>query len=92
MRVALDAVVGEPSFLRSAIDNFTCGYSGAKPAGCCEIKEPGLLRGRGRRVPNVEVPQDVLGAGQAEQARRIAARAAFYAAKGQAEQTAMSEA
>jgi len=31
-------------------------------------------------------------AGQAEQARRIAARAAFYAAKGQAEKTAMSEA
>jgi len=44
------------------------------------------------RVPNVEVPQDMLDAGQAEQARRIAARAAFYAAKGQAEKTAMSEA
>jgi hypothetical protein len=43
-------------------------------------------------VPNVEVPQDVLDAGQAEQARRIAARAAYYAAKGQAEKTAMSEA
>jgi hypothetical protein len=44
------------------------------------------------RVPNVEVAQDVLDAGQAEQARRIAARAAYYAAKGQAEKTAMSEA
>ena len=37
--------------------------------------------------PNVEVPQDVLDAGQAEQARRLAARAAYYAAKGQAEVT-----
>jgi hypothetical protein len=44
------------------------------------------------RVPNVEVAQDVLDAGQAEQTRRIAARAAYYAAKGQAEKTAMSEA
>ena len=43
-------------------------------------------------VENVEVPQDVLDAGQAEQARRLAARAAYYAAKGQAEVTAMSEA
>ena len=43
-------------------------------------------------VPNVEVPQDLLDAGQAEQARRLAARAAYYAAKGQAEVTAMSEA
>ncbi|MDQ1597810.1 MAG: hypothetical protein QOI70_1234, partial [Microbacteriaceae bacterium] len=41
---------------------------------------------------NVEVSQDILDAGQAEQTRRIAARAAFYAAKGQAEKTAMSEA
>jgi hypothetical protein len=40
----------------------------------------------------VDVPQDVLEAGQAEQARRIAARAAYYAAKGQAMQTVMSEA
>ena len=37
------------------------------------------------RVPSVEVPQEVLDAGQAEQARRLAARAAYYAAKGQAE-------
>jgi hypothetical protein len=44
------------------------------------------------RVPDVEVPQDVLDAGQAEQERRIAARAAYYAAKGQAEKTVMSEA
>ena len=44
------------------------------------------------RVPDVEVPQDVLDAGQAEQSRRIAARAAYYAAKGQAEKAAMSEA
>ena len=44
------------------------------------------------RVPNVELPQDYLDAGQAEQERRIAARAAYYAAKGQAEAaTAMSE-
>ena len=35
------------------------------------------------RVEQFEVPQDVLDAGQAEQARRIAARAAYYAAKGQ---------
>lgn len=44
------------------------------------------------RVRDVEVPQETLDAGQEEQARRIAARAAFYAAKGQAEKTAMSEA
>jgi hypothetical protein len=44
------------------------------------------------RVPNVEVPQDVLDAGQAEQTRRLAARAAYYAAKGQAEMLAKSEA
>jgi hypothetical protein len=44
------------------------------------------------RVPNVEVPQDILDAGQAEQARRLAARAAYYAAKGRAEVTAKSEA
>lgn len=44
------------------------------------------------RVPNVEVAQDILDAGQAEQTSRIAARAAYYAAKGQAEKTAMSEA
>ena len=44
------------------------------------------------RVANVDVAQDVLDAGQAEQSRRIAERAAFYAAKGQAEATAMSEA
>jgi hypothetical protein len=39
-----------------------------------------------------EVPQDVLDAGQAEQARRDAARAAYYAAKGKAAVQAMSEA
>jgi len=44
------------------------------------------------RVDSVEVPQDVLDAGQAEQARRIAARAAALAARGQAEKIAMSEA
>ncbi len=44
------------------------------------------------RVPNVEVSAEILDAGQAEQTRRIAARAAYYAAKGQAEKTAMSEA
>ena len=44
------------------------------------------------RVPNVEVPQDILDAGQAEQTRRLAARAAYYAAKGQAEMMAKSEA
>ncbi|MDO9063025.1 MAG: hypothetical protein Q7U41_00470 [Microbacterium sp.] len=44
------------------------------------------------RVPNVEVPQDVLDAGQAEQTRRIAERAAALAARGQAEKAAMSEA
>ena len=41
---------------------------------------------------NVQVPQDVLDAGQAEQARRIAARAAALAARGRVEQLAMSEA
>src|SRR5262249_7408684 len=40
--------------------------------------------GRGH-VDSVEVPQDVLDAGYAEQARRDAARAAYYAARGQAE-------
>jgi hypothetical protein len=44
------------------------------------------------RVPNFEVSQDILDAGQAEQTRRLAARAAYYAAKGKAETTAMSEA
>jgi hypothetical protein len=44
------------------------------------------------RVANYEVSQDILDAGQAEQTRRIAERAAYYAAKGQAEVTAMSEA
>jgi hypothetical protein len=39
-----------------------------------------------------EVAQDELEAGQAEQARRDAARAAYYAAKGKAEVQAMSEA
>lgn len=43
-------------------------------------------------VPNVEVPQDVLEAGYAEQARKDAARAAYYAAKGQQVKQAMSEA
>ncbi|MDF2554273.1 MAG: hypothetical protein K0R60_168 [Microbacterium sp.] len=43
-------------------------------------------------APNVEVPQEELEAGYAEQARRDAARAAYYAAKGQAEVQAMSEA
>ena len=38
------------------------------------------------------VPQDVLDAGQVEQERRLAARAAYYAAKGQQEKVAMSEA
>lgn len=40
----------------------------------------------------VEVAQDVLEAGYAEQARRDAARAAYYAAKGQQAKLAMSEA
>src|SRR5690606_1908293 len=40
------------------------------------------------RVPNVEVAQDVLDAGQAEQERRLAARAAVCAAQGKAEATA----
>jgi len=44
------------------------------------------------RVPNVEVPQEILDAGQAEQARRIAARAAALAARGKSEVAAMSEA
>ena len=43
-------------------------------------------------VPNVEVPQDVLEQGYAEQARKDAARAAYYAAKGQQVKQAMSEA
>jgi hypothetical protein len=43
-------------------------------------------------APQFEVAQDVLDAGQAEQARRDAARAAYYAAKGKAEVLAMSEA
>ncbi|KQR91206.1 MULTISPECIES: hypothetical protein [Microbacterium] len=46
-------------------------------------------------VESVPISQETLDAGQAEQARRDAARAAYYAAKGQAElaaQTAMSEA
>ena len=43
-------------------------------------------------VDSVEVPQDVLDAGQAEQARRIEARAAALAARGKVEQTVMSEA
>ena len=43
-------------------------------------------------VPSVEVEQDVLDAGQAEQTRRIAARAAALAARGQAEKAVMSEA
>ena len=41
---------------------------------------------------NVEVAQDILDAGQAEQSRRIAARAAALAARGRIEQAAMSEA
>ncbi|MDO9397272.1 MAG: hypothetical protein Q7T71_12050 [Herbiconiux sp.] len=44
------------------------------------------------KVESVEVPQDVLDAGQAEQSRRIAARAAALAARGQAEKAVMSEA
>ena len=44
------------------------------------------------KVDSVEVPQDVLEAGYAEQARKDAARAAYYAAKGQVEVQAMSEA
>ncbi len=46
------------------------------------------------RTESVAVPQDVLDAGYAEQARKDAARAAYYAAKGQAEMAApaMSEA
>ena len=40
----------------------------------------------------VEVAQDVLEAGYAEQARKDAARAAYYAAKGQQVKQAMSEA
>jgi hypothetical protein len=43
-------------------------------------------------VDSVEVEQDVLDAGQAEQSRRIAARAAALAARGQAEKAVMSEA
>ena len=44
------------------------------------------------RVENFQVAQDVLDAGHAEQARKDAARAAYYAAKGQVEIQAMSEA
>ena len=44
------------------------------------------------RVPNYEVSQDILDAGQAEQTRRIAERAAYFAARGKAEATVMSEA
>ncbi len=44
------------------------------------------------RVESFEVAQDILDAGYAEQARKDAARAAYYAAKGQAEMQAMSEA
>ena len=44
------------------------------------------------RTESVEVAQDLLDAGQAEQARRIAARAAALAARGRVEQTVMSEA
>ncbi|MGP3536608.1 hypothetical protein ACTU3I_17590 [Microbacterium sp. RD1] len=43
-------------------------------------------------VPNYEVSQELLDAGQAEQTRRLAARAAALAARGQQEQTVMSEA
>ena len=44
------------------------------------------------RVESYPVSQDILDAGYAEQARKDAARAAYYAAKGQAEVQAMSEA
>lgn len=44
------------------------------------------------RTESVEVDQEILDAGQAEQARRIAARAAALAARGRVEQTVMSEA
>ena len=44
------------------------------------------------RVESYPVAQDILDAGYAEQARKDAARAAYYAAKGQAEVQAMSEA
>ena len=44
------------------------------------------------RVESFEVDQDILDAGYLEQARKDAARAAYYAAKGQAEVRAMSEA
>jgi len=44
------------------------------------------------RVDSFAVAQDILDAGYAEQARKDAARAAYYAAKGQAELQAMSEA
>ena len=43
-------------------------------------------------VESVPLSQEELDEGQAEQARRDAARAAYYAAKGQAEVQAMSEA
>ena len=45
-----------------------------------------------KHVPNFEVDQEVLDAGQAEQTRRLAARAAALAARGQAEKLVMSEA
>ena len=44
------------------------------------------------KVESFPVDQEILDAGQAEQARRIAARAAALAARGQQEVTAMSEA
>jgi hypothetical protein len=43
-------------------------------------------------VENYAVDQEILDAGYEEQARRDAARAAYYAAKGQQEKIAMSEA
>lgn len=43
-------------------------------------------------VPNYEVDQETLEFGYAEQARKDAARAAYYAAKGQQVKQAMSEA
>ena len=44
------------------------------------------------KVDSVPVDQDVLDAGYLEQARKDAARAAYYAAKGQVDVQAMSEA
>ena len=43
-------------------------------------------------MPNYEVDQETLEFGYAEQARKDAARAAYYAAKGQQVKQAMSEA